>query len=131
MESWFSHASGTIISTECGSDRPPRWSSSRTSSKVAESEASGVQTGKIRSSLPGPKRAEPSWDSRARIQLRLPLTVLISPLCATKRYGWASGQLGKVLVENREWTSEIAVAKRRSERSGKNGSSWPVVSIPL
>ncbi len=132
MESWFSHASGIIISTECGSERPPRWSSSSTSSKDAESEASGVQTGKIRSSFSfGPNRSETSWDSRARIQLRLPLTVLISPLCATKRYGWASGQLGKVLVENRECTSAIAVAKRRSDRSGKKGSSWPVVSMPL
>jgi hypothetical protein len=132
MESWFSHASGIIISTECGSDRPPRWSSSRTSSKEAESEASGVQTGKIRSrSAEDPNRSEASWDSRARIQLRLPLTVLISPLWATKRYGWASGQLGKVLVENRECTSAIAEANRRSDRSGKNGSSWPVVSMPL
>ena len=43
-----------------------------------------------------------SIDSRARIQLRLPLTVLISPLWAMRRYGWASGQDGKVLVENRE-----------------------------
>ncbi len=131
MAGAFSHASGTIISTECGSERPPRWSSSRTSSKEAESEASGVQTGKIRSSFSLPNSSEASWDSRARIQLRLPLTVLISPLCATKRYGWASGQLGKVLVENREWTSAMAVAKRRSERSGKKGSSWPVVSMPL
>ena len=93
-----------------------------------------MQTGKIRSrssACPSPKSFEASCDSRARIQLRLPLTVLISPLCATKRYGWASGQLGKVFVENREWTSAMAVAKRRSDRSGKNGSSWPVVSMPL
>lgn len=136
MEGEFSQASGTIISTECGSERPPRWSSSRTSSKEAESEASGVQTGNSRarfsaSSGFSPKSLVASCDSRARIQLRLPLTVLISPLCATKRYGWASGQLGKVLVENREWTSAIAVAKRRSDRSGKKGSSWPVVSMPL
>lgn len=130
MESWFSHASGIIISTLCGSERPPRWSSSRTSSKDAVSDASGVQTGKIRSMSPV-NRSLASCDSRARIQLRLPLTVLISPLCATKRYGWASGQLGKVLVEKRECTSAMAVAKRRSDRSGKNGSSCPVVSMPL
>ena len=43
--------------------------------------------------------------SRARIQLRLPRTVLISPLCATYRYGWASGHDGNVLVENLECTS--------------------------
>src|ERR1041385_2755548 len=133
MESWFSHASGIIISTECGSERPPRWSSSSTSSKDAESEASGVHTGKIRSmdfsSCPlcpwsaEPNRSETSCDSRARIQLRLPLTVLISPLCATKRYGCASGHDGKVFVEKREWTSDTAEAKRRSDRSGKKGSS--------
>lgn len=90
-----------------------------------------MQTGKIRLSCAWPKSSEASWDSRAFIQLRLPLTVLISPLCATKRYGWASGQLGKVLVEKREWTSATVEAKRRSERSGKNGSSCPVVSMPL
>src|SRR4029079_10574254 len=100
--------------------------------KEAESGAWGVQSGKIRSSLSsGPNRSETSCDSRARIQLRLPLTVLISPLCATKRYGWASGHDGKVFVEKREWTSDTAEAKRRSDRSGKKGSSWPVVSMPL
>ena len=49
-----------------------------------------------------------SFASRARIRLRLPLIVLISPLCAMKRNGWASGQLGNVLVENRLCTSAIA-----------------------
>ena len=39
--------------------------------------------------------------SRARIQFWLPCTVLISPLWATNRYGWASGHDGNVLVENR------------------------------
>jgi hypothetical protein len=135
MVVWFSHPSGIIISTECGSERPPRCSSSRTSSKDAVSEWSGVQIGKIRS-RPWPfrlagMRSVASWDSRAVIQLRLPLTVLISPLWAMYRYGWASGQLGKVLVEKRECTRPIADAKLRSDRSGKNGSSWPVVSMPL
>ena len=44
----------------------------------------------------------PACASRARIQFRLPRIVLISPLCAMNRYGWASGQDGNVLVENRE-----------------------------
>ncbi len=66
-----------------------------------------------------------SVDSRARIQFRLPRTVLISPLWAMRRNGWASGHDGNVLVENREWTSASSVANRRSDRSGKNGSSWP------
>ena len=76
-------------------------SSSRTSSKVAESEASGLQIGKMRSSSPG-SRFECSRASRACIQLRLPWTVLISPLWATYRNGWASGHDGNVFVENRE-----------------------------
>ena len=45
MVVWFSHASGIIISTACGSERPPRCSSSSTSSKLAESLAPGVQIG--------------------------------------------------------------------------------------
>ena len=53
-------------------------------------------------------RSLASIASRARIQLRLPRTVLISPLCATYRYGWASGQDGNVLVENLEWTRASA-----------------------
>ncbi len=69
--------------------------------------------------------------SRAAIQLRLPRTVLISPLCATSRNGWASGQDGNVLVEKREWTSASSLAYRGSDRSVKNGSSCPVVSMPL
>ena len=56
--------------------------------------------------------------SRARIQLRLPITVLISPLWAIIRYGWASSQAGNVLVEKREWTTTIALAIRSSSSSG-------------
>ena len=41
----------------------------------------------------GQQIAARSIASRVRIQLRLPCTVLISPLWAMKRYGWASGQL--------------------------------------
>ena len=42
---------------------------------------------------------EASCDSRARIQLTFPWSVLISPLWASIRYGCASSQLGKVFVE--------------------------------
>ncbi len=70
--------------TECGRERPPRCSSSSTSSNDAESEAAGLQIGKSRSRSPG-MTSETSWLSRARIQLRLPLTVLISPLWAIIR----------------------------------------------
>ena len=65
-----------------------------------------------------PNSSLASWLSRARIQLMLPIRVLISPLWAITRNGWASSQLGKVLVEKREWTSANAEAKRSSLRSG-------------
>jgi hypothetical protein len=39
------HASGIIMSIAWASDRPPRLSSSTTSSKDAESEASGCRSG--------------------------------------------------------------------------------------
>ena len=92
-------------------------SSSRTLSNVAESEPPGRTIGRIfcRSS---PNSSEASCDSRARIQLTLPISVLISPLWAITRNGWASSQLGKVFVEKRECTSASALAKRSSCRSG-------------
>ena len=125
MESSFCHASGIIIITAWGSERPPMTRSSSTSSNDAESEAPSVTTGKNRLR----SRFEPSDHgearvcadmslSRARIQLRLPRTVLISPLWAIIRKGCASGQDGKVFVENREWTSAIRDTKRSSRRSG-------------
>ena len=82
----------------CGSDRPASTSSSSTLSKVAESEPPGRTTGRTfaRSS---PNSSDASCDSRARIQLTLPRSVLISPLWAIIRYGWASSQLGNVFVE--------------------------------
>jgi hypothetical protein len=126
----FSHASGIIMSTAWGRLRPPRWSSSRTSSKEAESDASGVQIGESRFRSPG-MRALPSMASRACMRLRLPRTVLISPLWATKRKGWARGQEGKVLVEKRLWTMAMALRQRSSRRSGKNCGSCIVVSMPL
>ena len=98
---WFSHASGIIIKTECASDRPPRYKSSSTSSKEAESLPVGSTIGNILCKSPGIKSLSKRV-SRARIQFRFPLTVLISPLCAINRYGCANGQDGNVLVEKRE-----------------------------
>ncbi len=54
---------------------------------------------------------------RARIQFTFPRSVLISPLCAMKRNGCASGHDGNVFVEKREWTIASADAKRGSQRS--------------
>ena len=48
----------------------------------------------------------------------LPRRVLISPLCEIIRYGWASSQLGKVLVLNREWNRAKALATRSSLEVG-------------
>ena len=45
MVVWFSHASGIIMSTAWGRERPARCKSSSTSSKLAESLAPGVHTG--------------------------------------------------------------------------------------
>ncbi len=73
----------------------------------------------IGNALVMPGNTEPSSiASRARIQFWLPWTVLISPLWATKRYGWASGHDGNVFVEKRLCTSSSALSKRSSERSG-------------
>ena len=66
-----------------------------------------MQIGKSRRRSPGMSGLRSSA-SRAAIQFRLPRIVLISPLWAMSRYGWASGQDGNVLVENRECTSAIA-----------------------
>ncbi len=84
VHSRFSYASGTIIISACGSERPASTSSSSTLSKFAVSEPPGRTTGSTlaRSS---PKRSDASCDSRARIQLMFPRTVLISPLWAIMR----------------------------------------------
>ncbi len=116
MSARFSCASGTIIIIACGSERPARVSSSSTSSKEAESLAPSEQIGN--SGRRSPSSEDSSWDWRARIQLRLPWTVLISPLWASIRKGWASGQDGNVFVEYRECTSASRLANRSSERSG-------------
>ena len=113
---WY--ASGIIIIIACGSERPASTSSSSTLSKLAESDPPGRTTGSTfcRSS---PKSSEASCDSRARIQLTLPRSVLISPLWAISRYGWASSQLGNVLVEKREWTSASALVEPLVAQVGK------------
>ena len=130
MAALFSHASGIIMSTAWGRLRPPRCSSSSTWSNDAESDASGVQIGDNRSRSPG-ILALASFASRACMRLRFPRTVLISPLCATKRNGCASGQDGNVLVENLLCTIAMALAHRSSRRSGKNCGNCIVVSMPL
>ena len=65
-----------------------------------------------------PRTSDWSSPSRARIQLMLPVSVLISPLCAMNRYGCASGHDGKVLVLNRWCTSASADSTSGFLRSG-------------
>ena len=69
--------------------------------------------------------------SRARMKLRFPWMVLISPLWAIIRYGWARGHIGKVLVEKRACTRAIALSTRSSCRSMKKSGSCKPVSMPL
>jgi len=86
MLSWFCQASGISISMVSVIGRPASCSSSATSSRDCESEAPSEQMGN-RSSGWRPSTGPDIEDWRARIQLRLPTTVLISPLCARVRMG--------------------------------------------
>ena len=112
----FSQASGIISIIACGRLRPPSTSSSSMLSNCAESLCSGWTMGKRRSTLPK-NFADESWLRRAVRWFRLPRTVLISPLWAMNRNGWASSQVGKVLVQKREWTSASALTMSGSWRS--------------
>jgi len=94
-------AIGTSIISACASERPEIKSSSSARSIAAESEIPSSISGRQRARS-SPISFERSAASRARIQATLPSSVLISPLWAEKRCGWASSQLGKVLVEKRE-----------------------------
>ena len=97
MLSWPLHGSGISMLTTSSIGRPARTSSSSTLSKVAESLPPPRTTGAILA-MSGPQTGWASMLSRACIQLMLPRTVLISPLWAINRNGWARSQVGKVLV---------------------------------
>ena len=78
--------------------RPERVSSSMALSRLAESLPSAQMTSRRRSIF-RPQIGDDSIGWRMVIAFRLPHSVLISPLWASSRNGWASGQLGSVLVE--------------------------------
>ena len=120
MLSWPAHGSGIIIRSAWGSERPVITRNSRTLSNVAVSLPPSRMTGSTfcRSS---PSTSERSNPSRARIQLMLPVSVLISPLCAMYRYGCASGHEGNVFVLKRWCTSASADSTSGSVRSGNIG----------
>jgi hypothetical protein len=81
-----------------GADRPAWTSTSKTLSRAAESEPPAWMTGLTVASS-APKASAVMRISWLRIQLALPRRVLISPLWASIRNGWASRHSGKVLVE--------------------------------
>ena len=91
-------ASGIIVSLAVGASLPERISVSNTASIDAVSDAPAGITGLI-SSEASPNAMLAMRISWLFIQLRLPRMVLISPLWASARNGWASHHCGKVLVE--------------------------------
>src|SRR5690606_5632708 len=94
----FDQASGTSIVLVIGAGRPERTITSKTESSAPESEVPAGMIGLMSSAI-SPKAAEAMRISWLRIQLTLPFSVLISPLWASIRKGWASDHCGKVLVE--------------------------------
>ncbi len=113
-----SQASGMSIIMTCGRERPLRVSSSIMLSMYAESDCPPDTTGNSISISSRLNDADCRLFSLVFSQLRLPCMVLISPLWAMNRKGWASFQEGKVLVANRECTNPKALTKRASCRSG-------------
>ena len=101
MSSCPYHAAGISIAAVCSTLRPPRYTASNALSSDAVSEAaSSSQIGSM-SSMNSPNRSDRRFRSRADIQLRLPRTVFISPLCANNLYGCASFHDPRVFVLNR------------------------------
>ena len=80
---------------------PPIMRNSRVLSSMAESEPASFTTGSTLS-MSASSSGEDMVSSRASIRSTLPRMVLISPLWAMRRLGWARSQEGLVLVENRE-----------------------------
>ena len=101
--------SGTSMAMACGRLRPDMMRNSSTLSSEALSLMPGCTMGRI--SRMSPRAGEESTLSRASIQPRLPRMVLISPLCASRRKGCASPQVGKVLVLKRECTNASPLVK--------------------
>src|SRR5678810_721659 len=85
MEACLDHGSGIIIITACGMERPESTMSSSTLSNIEESEPFGFTIGGI-FLMSSPNTGDSNSASRARIQLMLPRSVFISPLCACLLY---------------------------------------------
>src|SRR3972149_3458681 len=120
------NASGTIIIMAWGSERPAITRSSSALSKIAESLPSSMITGLI-FARSAPNSSDSIMDSRARIRLMFPRKVLISPLCARNRYGWARCHVGRVFVLYLWCTTAKALAKDGARRAG----GWGAGEHPL
>ena len=81
--------------------------------------------------LMSPRVGDDRTLSRASIHARLPRIVLISPLWASRRNGWARLHVGNVLVLKRECTNAKPLVKYGWVRSGKYSRTCIEVSIPL
>ena len=120
---------GSGCASPCSRSMPPACSSSSMLSSDLRVRAVG---GDHRIELArGPARGVRQACARACAQARLPAMVLISPLCASRRNGCASGQRGAVLVEKRWWKTTALLA--RSARAGRDraapaasGSTMPL-----
>ena len=96
---WLRKASGTRVIRLSVIERPLRTISSSVASRLAESLKAGLTTG-LSSAADSPQTSE-RLASDALAQLRLPSSVLISPLWPSSRIGCARGQRGRVLVLKR------------------------------
>src|SRR6056297_1732633 len=92
--------SGTSIVLAIGALRPARTRTSNTASSAALSEDPPETIGLMSSAI-SPNAEEAILISWLFSQFRLPLRLLISPLCASIRNGCASHHCGNVLVEYR------------------------------
>ena len=81
-----------------GALRPARTKTSKTESNADESDDPAGMIGLISSAL-SPNALDAIRISCDRIQFILPFSVLISPLCANMRNGWARCHCGNVFVE--------------------------------
>ena len=100
--------SGMAAITDRGRSIPLMVRNSRVLSSMAESEPSVLTTGRTLS-ISGARTREDMVSSRASIRSMLPRMVLISPLWAMSRLGWARSQEWLVLLEKREWTRAMAL----------------------
>ena len=118
LSSSLGMAGGIISNKDSSTVRPALVYNSREASKFAESDLEASTTGpnwsgstnsqdrsgssELQPAATAPMSA-PAANARDTIQFTLPRIVLISPLCAIWRNGWANDQRGIVFVENRRW----------------------------